>query len=350
MADRSVFRLIGRDDAETIDPAVLDELMDGADEGSEEMSAEGTVLTPAPAAPAEEPFTPSMGLMIGLAVLAAALAACAIGLLISNIGLRKKQKSAPASSAGAVTGVQVGKLHAQGTREYQQDSFGVSDVGLLSSHGLLAVVADGMGGLSDGDKVSTAAVSAVLDTFMLMQGRGTPEQILLTLAQQAEVSVNTLLGPDNYRKSGTTLILGMLKDSAFSFLSVGDSHIYLLRDGVLTLLNREHIYKNELAVQGVNDEIPLPDVYTDERGGGLTSYIGMGQLKYIDIPAEPVAARPGDRFILMSDGVYNALERGELCAALAGAPEQAAARLGELIEGKGYSNQDNYTAIILACE
>ncbi len=377
MADRLTFRSALRDDEVPDVSDALEEIINGAGETGEtdaagekkaaeeeeaagaageasgEMPAEGTVLTPAPSDTATGPFTPSLGLTIGLAALAAALAVCAVGLFIANLRLRKRQKAAPAApaaAAGPVTGVQVGKLHAQGAREYQQDSFGVSDVSLLSGQGLLAVVADGMGGLSDGDKVSSAAVSAALDTFVLMQGRGTPEQILLTVMQQAQSAVNGLLGPENYRKSGTTFLLGLLKDSAFSFLSVGDSHIYLLRDGALTLLNREHIFKNELAVQGVNGELPLPDVYTDDRGGGLISYIGMGQLKYIDIPAEPVEARPGDKFILMSDGVYNAMEREELCAALAGTPDEAAERLGAVIEGKGYTNQDNYTAVILACE
>lgn len=50
--------------------------------------------------------------------------------------------------------IRVGKLHGQGARNYQQDSFGVSDPELLEGSGLLAVVADGMGGLSDGDKTA----------------------------------------------------------------------------------------------------------------------------------------------------------------------------------------------------
>ena len=75
----------------------------------------------------------------------------------------------------------------------------------------------------------------------------------------------------------------------------------------------------------------------------------MGRLKYIDLPAEPVAVLPGDRFILMSDGVYNALTRQELSAALSQAPGRAAQALDEAIRAKGYQNQDNYTAVILNC-
>ena len=51
--------------------------------------------------------------------------------------------------------------------------------------------------------------------------------------------------------------------------------------------------------------------------------------------------------MLMSDGVYNALSQAELTACLAGTPEQAAVELEETIRAKKYSNQDNYTAVIL---
>lgn len=75
----------------------------------------------------------------------------------------------------------------------------------------------------------------------------------------------------------------------------------------------------------------------------------MGKLKYVDIPACPIQIRPGDRFILMSDGIYNALTDDELKACLRKPPEEAAKCIGEAIEEKGYSSQDNYTAVILGC-
>ena len=53
--------------------------------------------------------------------------------------------------------------------------------------------------------------------------------------------------------------------------------------------------------------------------------------------------------ILMSDGVYNALTDQELTQALAQEPEQAAQAIRQAIEDKNYQNQDNYTAVILAC-
>lgn len=307
-------------------------------------------------------FSLPPALVIALAALLVLLAVAVVFLLVKNSRLRKKLRMGTQAGAtgaepirvsgfmpGGITQIKIGKLHAQGAREYQQDCFAVSDAALIRSHGLLAIVADGMGGLEDGDKVSIATVETILGAFPYLR-QESPDRQLLTLAQQAVQQVNKLLGPEGYRKSGSTLVMGLLKNDRFSFLTMGDSHIYLLRDGALMLLNREHIFRNELVLRAVNGEISMQEAYADERGDGLVSFIGMGPIKYIDMPAEPVAVRPGDKFILMSDGIYNALEPDELCAALAGEAEEAVQRLNELIASKGYFNQDNYTGIILQCE
>ena len=83
------------------------------------------------------------------------------------------------------------------------------------------------------------------------------------------------------------------------------------------------------------------------RAAGLTSYLGMGVLRHVDIPAEPVRVLPGDRFVLMSDGVTNALEREELEKLLSLPADQAAEAVRSAVEAKKYAGQDNYTAIIL---
>lgn len=290
----------------------------------------------------------AMGILIGVLILAL------ITLLWVCVKQKKGKKAQSMESALSLTEkpvetVQIGKLHEQGERSGQQDCFGVSDESLIQTRGLLAVVADGMGGLSDGDKVSTAAVESILDNFVLYQGKCTAEQQLLMLTQYAVESVNKLLGPDSFSKSGSTLVMGLLRDSAFSFLSVGDSRICLYRHGILMQLNREHIYKNKLALDAVNGEIALPDVYSDTRGSGLISFLGMEKLQYIDFPAEPVRLFAGDKLLLMSDGVYNALDNDELKRCLAADPEEAAERIREAIQEKGYTNQDNYTAVIIGC-
>ena len=241
----------------------------------------------------------------------------------------------------------VGKVHEQGARKYQQDSFSVSAEEQYGRRGLLAVVADGMGGLSNGDKVSQTAVTTMMNGFY--QAQGDPDLILLALLEQANQAVNRLLGPEEQGKSGSTLVAGLLKDGRFHYLSVGDSRVSLYRDVVLQQLNREHIYSNELAVRVVNREISYQEAAADPSAKGLTSYLGMGALKYVDLPAQPVTVRPGDKFILMCDGVYNALTGEELTGILSASAPRAAEAIRTAIRDKNYPAQDNYTAVILEC-
>lgn len=267
----------------------------------------------------------------------------AIVLLIRHFG---RKKPVPVREVREIGEIGVEKLHQQGARKSQQDCFSVSPDELRSTHGLLTVVADGMGGLSDGDKVSQAAVTAMMNGFYTTQG--SPEHVLPVLLGMANRAVNALLGPDGVYKSGTTLIAGLIRDGAFHYLSVGDSYICLLRGGELIQLNRHHIFRDELIVRGINGEGNFQDALEHPKAAGLTSFLGMGELKYVDMPAQPVHILPGDKFILMSDGVYNALSVQELTEALS-TDAGAAEALHERISAKAYSNQDNYTAVILSC-
>ena len=245
-----------------------------------------------------------------------------------------------------VSRVVVGKVHAQGARESQQDSFSVSS-DTMQPGGLLAIVADGMGGLSDGDKVSQMIVSTVMHAFVSSADTGTP--CLSALLEKAKRAVDQLLGPDGLRQSGSTVVMGMIRDGLFEYLSVGDSRICLYRDGELYQLNRSHSYSHDLMIDAINGEKTFEEIRTDRRAECLTSYVGMGELKYVDIPAAPIRVHPGDVFVLMSDGVFNAMTEQELSAALGQGAEDAAQMIDQWIQKKNYRNQDNYTAVILQC-
>ncbi len=287
-------------------------------------------------------------------VIMGVLAALCLGLLIALITgafrpRKRKKGQAPQASvqpiaapqpAGGV--VQAGKLHFRGDRESQQDCMALSPLERYPAQGVLAVVADGMGGLSDGDQMSQAAVTAMMEGFL--NARETDPLALTIRANQA---VNTLLGPTRLGSSGTTLVAGIAQGGMFRYVSVGDSRICLFRRGSLIQLNREHIYRNELATRAVNGMGTLWDANSHPKAGGLTSYLGMGELKYVDIPAEPLRLEREDKIILMSDGVYNALTKAELESALVQPAQSAADTIARMIQAKAYRNQDNYTALIL---
>lgn len=244
----------------------------------------------------------SSGGWAGIGLGAGLLLSAAAVLIRKAVGRHGKKRSQEPLAEPLGSGrVWVDKLHEQGARSGQQDCFYVSCDGewisdaaiLRGAPGLLAVVADGMGGLADGDKVSQTAVSTIAQAFH--QTPGTPEKVLLQLAERANVAVNQILGEDGLYRSGSTLVAGLLREGAFHYLSIGDSRICLYRKGVLYQLNREHIYRNELSVRFANGEESLESVAGHPKAAGLTSFLGMGQLKYIDLPAEPIQVCRGDQ-------------------------------------------------------
>lgn len=302
--------------------------------------------TPAPVEAVEKGLvTVSTAGAIGIGILVLLLAAAA--LTFAFLLWRKNKMPVMAEKYALRDYPEVGAVHEQGAREYQEDSYAVSDAAFVKDYGLLAVVSDGMGGLEKGDQVSDTVVTTVINGFNKMQGEG--DRILLALLAWANQAVNTLLGPNQLNKSGATLVMGLLKNNEFHYVSVGDSRICLYRDGQLIQLNREHVFRNDLMLRAVNREITFQEAAGHPKASGLTSYLGQGQLKHVDMPVQPVAVKPGDKFILMSDGVYNALSAGEISAALSKNAEEAAEAINAAVQAKNYTNQDNYTAIILDC-
>ena len=289
-----------------------------------------------------------------LAVLAGLLAVCVVILVLLLIRKRSPVSEKPAAELPPTAAFEppkatqgIGKVHCQGARDYQEDCFAVSEPEAAASHGLLAIVADGMGGLEDGELVSQTAVGTAISEFYELGGDA--DVVLMTLLCRANQAVNDFLGPDRFYKCGATMIMGLIKNGRFHYISVGDSRICLFRNGELIQLNREHVFRNELLLRAINGEGSFKDAFEHPKAAGLSSFLGQGILKYADLGAKPVSICPGDRFILMSDGVYNALSVEELSSALALAPQEAADSIQSLIEQKAYINQDNYTAVIIAC-
>ncbi|MCD7750129.1 MAG: serine/threonine-protein phosphatase [Lachnospiraceae bacterium] len=323
----------------------------GAAELAEETDDAAQTLVPDETWNWRTPVTlPAWGMSL-LVLTLTLMTAAVITLVVQRVFRQRKTAAQNAGEDSKVTGITpaVGKLHSQGARSAQQDSFSVSPLDLYASHGLLAVVADGMGGLEDGDQVSQTAVTAMMDGFYSRQDPD-PALTLLHLLYDANGAVNRFLGLERIGMCGSTVAAGLLKDGKFYFISVGDSRISHYRDGRLTQLNRGHSYARDLELRAINGEGVLEEARTHPQAAGLTSFLGMGQLRYVDQPDAPMEVCPGDRFLLMSDGVYNALKEEEICRALdLEDVQQAADALARAIEEKSWPGQDNYTAVILGC-
>ena len=134
-----------------------------------------------------------------------------------------------------------------------------------------------------------------------------------------------------------------------NYVSVGDSHIYLLRDNILTLKNKEHSFGALLREKADRGEIDPREPDINPKRNSLTAYIGMGSFKIVDRNTQPIILKGGDKVLLCSDGVYNALGDDALIAALAGDASTAARKIQSDILAQNIPSQDNFTAVIIEC-
>ncbi len=246
--------------------------------------------------------------------------------------------------------VRIASVHNVGNRESQQDSFGVSEwknPKLFREKGILAVVADGMGGLEDGAEISSRAVVAMMQYFHAKPVTGTMSQFLLYMLQAAVEQVNRYLGSAGIGRGGTTLVAVVVRDRYFDWISVGDSRIYLYRNETLMQVNSEHVYAVELDEKAARGEISLQQAMSDPQREALTSYVGMGDLKQISRNIRSMRLQKGDRILLMSDGIYKTLSDQEISDAMKKPLQESAADLNQGICQYRKSHQDNYTAVIL---
>ncbi len=239
-----------------------------------------------------------------------------------------------------------GKAHNIGRRPVQQDSFGKTEV--FQGQGILAVVADGMGGLSGGDQVSQRIVMGMLAGAAQLQPCWM-DGILQQMVCNVNEDINQMLGPDGLYKSGSTLLAVLAEQDSFHWIAIGDSRIYLYREGQMLQVNQEHTQLQEWMPDILDGKMSYAEAVRNPDGAKLTSFIGMGKLKYVDCSLRGVGIAPGDRILLMSDGVFNTLSEQEMAGILGQYHDvqQAANVFEQKILAAQVPTQDNFTAVIL---
>ncbi len=245
--------------------------------------------------------------------------------------------------------IRVANLQGIGEREEQEDSFAVLNataLAELSSQGLFALVADGMGGMEGGRQASEWAADFFVQLFRERDPKRSVPEWFYQSVHVVSDSVYRQFGG----RSGTTLVAVHLLEDRLHWLSVGDSAIYLARDGGVFQLNREHTCLNQLYLQEL--EQPVIDkarAEQDEDARRLTSFVGIDRLAEVDLNLRPLTLKRGDALLVCSDGISGVLTPPELLEAMTLAPKEGADLLEHMVLEKGVPGQDNYTGILIAC-
>ena len=204
----------------------------------------------------------------------------------------------------------------------------------------LLAVADGLGGHAGGEVASATVIDALrpLDTEV-------PAGDLLTALDDAVRRASTALGDiveadPSLRGLGTTLTALLWSGSQLGLVHIGDSRAYLVRDGEVFQITHDHTMVQLLVDEG---RITTEEVATHPQRSLLLRALG-------DFTSEPDLqlreARPGDRYLLCSDGLHGVADADAIGRVLLTVtdPDRAAADLVALAIANG--GPDNITVII----
>lgn len=238
-----------------------------------------------------------------------------------------------------------------GSRKQQEDSFGYSNIikgDEISQKGVLAVLADGMGGLSNGKQISEYVVSASKTMFESFDYTLPFPRQLKNMVIRINREICENFSDNGKSNAGSTMVVAFLYKTKLYWASVGDSRIYILRDGMLYQMNEDHDYYNDMLVDYMHGDISLENAKIHSEKDSLTSYIGNEKLPHIDINKRGFSLQKNDTVILCSDGVYNSISDSEIVLQLLNEPQHAVEKIAKNIIKKKVPAQDNLTIMAIS--
>lgn len=209
-----------------------------------------------------------------------------------------------------------------------------------------AVVADGMGGHWGGEYASSIAAETLSEQVIEHLIRGDEHEALEELDEtvirdtltDAMQSAHAMV-QQNVPGGGTTATCLLMVDDAVFIAHVGDCRVYILHDGALDLVTRDHSYKAALEDRGVtlaNSRAPREILYRA---------IGMNGALEVDNRAEWLGLNYS--LLMCSDGLWSALDKREMTAIIASSDDPQTACDQLVMSSIAAGGFDNSTAVII---
>ena len=236
-----------------------------------------------------------------------------------------------------------------GARDYQEDAYMVNQLGEADNGEVcsLIIMADGMGGHAAGNVASNMVVATFNKTF---QGQfpttEIPEVLTDALNRSNDQIRASVKETPALRGMGCTMVSAYVQDHSLYWVSVGDSHLYLVRDRELIKQNADHSYGAYL------DMMKEQGMEIDEQAGMsrnmLMSAMTGEEISSIDVSENPIKIRPGDRIIVASDGL-DTLGAGAIIqySSWSATAKECVYALLKAVEDANKINQDNTTLIVV---
>lgn len=244
-----------------------------------------------------------------------------------------------------------------GRRSRQEDALAVSCP--MGAPFGFAVVSDGMGGHAAGDLASRIIVAEIFAELTL-RGRGSfaePGDLSHLLDASVQTANDSLRAqieacPDQAGMGGTVVATALV-DGGMQWVSVGDSLLYLVRDGRIERLNADHSMAPQIDMMVKRGMIDAEEARTHPQRNCLTSALTGQAIPEMDCPARRLDLADGDMVVLASDGLQ-VVPQAELAAILAlaeGSPSRdIAAALLEAVAECEDPEQDNTSVVVIKVE
>ena len=207
-----------------------------------------------------------------------------------------------------------------GDRERQEDCYGTWHHPALPSKlplteqgdekwQFLLALADGMGGHQGGDTASRLAVEAAITHWAAELTGNNTERLQALVPEVNEFVCKMALGEQGLLDMGSTLVVALIDGAQLHWVSVGDSPLWLYRQGTLRRLNADHSMRPLIDEMVIHGEITQKEADQEFNRHILRSAIGYQMLSLIDLCVEPEPLEAGDLILLASDGIETLDER-----------------------------------------
>ncbi len=236
-----------------------------------------------------------------------------------------------------------GDTHIGLVRETNQDAMAF---GPLCQQAEYAVVCDGMGGANGGNIASEIAVRIIGERIRAAYESGQPIRSVDHLLESAMAAANIEIydkaqSSPQLEGMGTTVVT-VIRYGRTAYIShVGDSRIYLLRNGELKAVTRDHSVVQEMIESG---QLTEEQAKSHPRRHFITRALGVAEEEYGEY--DELDLLPGDKLLLCTDGLTNMVDVPSITAMLSAAPNRQA--VSDLIKAAlDNGGTDNVTAVIM---
>ena len=209
-------------------------------------------------------------------------------------------------------------------------------------NGSIYVVADGVGGADAGEVASSYACERTIFHYLENTSETEPDKRLLAAVERAHDDLCSLIDErQDDRRMGTTLVATALFENRAVLANVGDSRGYLIRNGMIQQITKDHSLIAKLLDEGI---ITQAEAATLNIGNIILQSIGSEQPPKVDM--FPIKLIDGDFIILCSDGLTNHVTDDEIAAVVNKYEvDEASRKLVDLANERG--GFDNITILIL---